>query len=174
MDYFLLKQDERYRNIPMLMDLMKKIDWRDINLTNAHKIEEDTVFYVKAEEDSNYLDIIDRQLYLVSDKLKKIIEKYVPNTIFKRIILIDQKHERQENYFLPIFEEVEALSSKSEFNLDKSVIKKLVLDGEKVKGKKIFKIKESQKTMIVVRLDAAESILRRYFTGIRFEKIQIE
>lgn len=174
MDYFLLKQDERYKNIPLLMDLMKKIDLRHINPADAYKIENSIIFYVKAEEESSYLDIIDKQLYLVSDRLKKIIEKYVPNTIFKMIILIDSKHERQENYFLPIFEEVEALNNKSEFNLDRSIIKKLILDKEKIKDKKIFKIKESEKTRIIVRLDAAESILRRDFTGIKLEKIQVE
>ncbi|MBC2580546.1 imm11 family protein [Clostridium sp. DJ247] len=174
MDYFLLKQDERYTDVPLLLDLMKKIDLRSINQMDAHKIEDTTLFYVRAEEESSFLDILDRQLYLVSDGLKKILEKYVPNTLFKMMILIDKKNERQENYFLPIFEEVEALSPNCEFNLDKSVIKKLVLDGEKIKGKKIFKIKESEKPMIVVRLDAAESILRRGFEGIRLEKIQVE
>lgn len=174
MDYFLLKQDERYSNVPLLLDVMSKIDKRNINVLNAHKIEDTIIFYVKANEETSYLDILHRQLYLVSDKLKKLLEKYDSNIIFKAMPLIDLEHEIQENYFLPIFEEVEALSENCEFNLDKSVIKKLILDEKKIKEKKIFKIKHSEQTLIVVRLDVAESILRRDFTGIKLEKLSIE
>ena len=37
-----------------------------------------------------------------------------------------------------------------------------------------FLCKESDKTLIVVRLDAAESILRRDFKGIYLERLSIE
>lgn len=174
MDYFLLKQDERYNNVPMVLDVMKKIDKRNINLLKADKIQDTIIFYVKADEETSYLDILHRQLYLVSEKLKKLLEKYDSNIIFKAMPLIDLEHENQENYFLPIFEEVEALSDKCEFNLDKSVIKKLILDEKKIQGKKIFKISHDKQTLVVVRLDIAESILRRDFTGIKLEKLSIE
>lgn len=153
---------------------MKKIDYRNINELNAHKIDDTIIFQVKAEADSDFLDILDKQLYLISDRLKKIVEKYEPEMIFKMMPLIDLKHEKQENYFLPIFEEVEALSPKCEFNLNKSIIKKLILLEEKIKDKKIFKIKEGEKPLVVVRLDVAESILRRNFIGIALEKITVE
>lgn len=174
MDYFLLKSDERYTNIPMLVDVFQTIDKRNINLLNAHKIENTIVFYAEADKETNFIDVLDRQLYLISKNLKKLIEKYTPNTIFKLIPIIDTNKERQETYYLPIFEEIEALSDKSEFNLDKSVIKKLVLDEEKIKEKKIFKIKEGDKTLIVVRLDVAESILRREFYGVELERVEVD
>ena len=49
MDYFLLKQDEEYTNAPKLMDVFKNIDVRNINLLNAHKIEEIVMFNVKCD-----------------------------------------------------------------------------------------------------------------------------
>ena len=49
-----------------------------------------------------------------------------------------------------------------------------MLDEKKIKNKKIFKIKESDKTLIVVRLDAAESILRRNYDGIYLERLNVE
>lgn len=174
MDYFLLKLDERYGNIPVLLDVIKKIDPRNINRLDAHKIAGTIIFYVRADAGTSYPDILDRQLYLVSGGLKKIVEKYEPDTLFKTLPLIDLKNQRQENYFLPVFEEVEALSPRCEFNLDKSVVKKLVLQGDKLKGKKIFRLKGCAETLVVVRLDAAESILRRDFTGIRLERIELE
>ena len=148
MDYFLLKQDERYTNIPLLIDVVKKIGPMNIQRLNAHKIPESIIFYVQADKETSYLDLLDRQLYLISDRLKKIVEKYTPDTLFKMLPLINLKQKRHENYYLPIFEEITALSPNSEFNPDQSVIKKLVLDAEKIKGKKIFKIKGSSKPLV--------------------------
>lgn len=174
MDYFLLKQDKRYTNTPKLMDVFNKIDIRNINLLNAHKIEDMIIFNIKCNEETEFLDILDTQLFLISEDMKKIIEKYNVDIIFKIIPLIDLSHERQENYYLPIIEELNCLSEKSEFNLYKTEIKKIILNSEKIKGKKIFKIKESSKTLIVVRLDVAESLLRREYKGIYLERLEIE
>ncbi|MCT4509031.1 MAG: hypothetical protein N4A48_09785 [Tepidibacter sp.] len=174
MDYFLLKQDQRYTKTPSIIELARKIDKRNINQLNAHKIEDTTILNIKADSECYFLDILDRQIYLISDTLKKLFEKYEPDIIFKRIAFIDTKKQKQKNYFLPIFEEIEALSSNSEFTLDKSVIKKVILDEKKINNRKIFKIKEGTKTLIVVRLDVAESILRRDFIGIHLEKLEIE
>lgn len=174
MDYFLLKQDEWYTDTPLICDLMEKIDVRDINRENEHKIPDTVILFVKSKADSSYTDVFDRQLYLVSEKLKNILEKYDSDTIFKLLPLIDKENSRQENYFLPIFEDVEALSPNSIFNVNRTVIKKIILDGKKIQGKKVFKIKESDKPLIVVRLDAAESILRRNFKGIKLERLVVE
>lgn len=174
MDYFLLKQDERYTNTPRIIDLFKKIDTRNINLLKAHNIEDIIVFNVTADDNCEFLDVLDSQVFLISDDMKKIIEKYDRDILFKRLPLIDKKNSRQKNYSLPIFNEIEALSDKSEFNLNKTVVKKIILDKEKIQGKKIFKIKESSKPLIVIRLDVAESLLRRNFKGIKLERLQVE
>ena len=75
---------------------------------------------------------------------------------------------------MPIFEKIEALSEESEFNLDRTVVKKIVLDKDKINGIKIFQIKESSKTLIVIRLDVAESLLRRHFRGIKLERLEVK
>ena len=174
MDYFLLKQDEEYTNAPVLIDVFKKIDARNINLLNAHKIEDIIIFNVKCTDETEFLDILDRNLFLISEEMKKIIEKYDLGIIFKTIPLIDLERGKQENYYMPIFEEIKALSEKAEWNLNKTVVKKIILDKEKIKDKKIFKIKESEKTLIVVRLDVAESLLRREFKGMSLKRLEVE
>lgn len=173
MDYFLLKQDERYTNTPRLIDLFNKIDVRNINLLNAHKIEDIIVFKVNTSDTSEFLDILDNQLFLISKPMKEIISKYDNDILFKTLAFIDKRHNRQENYYMPIIEEIDALSDAAELNLNKTVVKKLILNKEKIQGKKIFKIKESSKPMIIVRLDVAESILRRNFKGIKLERVEI-
>lgn len=174
MDYFILKQDERYANTPVLRDVSHKIDSRNVNRFGAGKIADTLVFQVNADAESSFLDILDLQLYLISERLQKLIEIYEPGTIFKMIALIDRLQQRQHNYFLPIFEEVDALGPSSEFNLNRSVIKKLVLQADKIQGKKVFSIQESEKPLVIVRLDVAESILRRDFTGIRLIRVPLE
>ena len=174
MDYFLLKQDEEYINTPKLLDVFNSIDVRNINLLNAHKIEDILIFNVNCDDRTEFLDILDRNLFLISEGMKKIIEKYDSRIIFKIIPLIDLAHERQENYYMPIFEDLECLSEKAELNLNKTVVKKIILDNQKIKGKKIFKIKESVKNLIVVRLDVAESLLRREFKGICLERLELD
>ena len=57
--------------------------------------------------------------------------------------------------------------------MNKTIVKKIVLDGKKVQGKKIFKIKGGDKPLIVVRLDVAESLLRRGFTGIKLTPLEV-
>lgn len=174
MEYFLLKQDERYTNTPRILDITNKIDFRNINLVNAHKIEDIIICNVKCDEETRFLDVLDSQRFLISENMKKILEKFNEKIVFKTVPLIDLYNKRQENYYLPIFEEVEALSERAEFNLDKTIVKKIVLDNKKIQGKKIFQIKESVKPLIVVRLDVAESLLRRRFKGIRLEELVIE
>ena len=174
MDYFLLKQDEEYTNAPVLMDAFNRLDVRNINLLNAHKIDDIIIFNVKADEETEFLDILDKRLFLISEGMKKIIEKYDPGILFKTTPLIDLSYERQGNYYLPIFEEIECLSEKAELSLNKTVVKKIILDKEKIKEKKIFKIKESEKTLIVVRLDVAESLLRREFKGMCLKRLEVE
>ena len=173
MDYFLLKQDDRYTNVPYLIDVFKNINKKNLNLIDAHRIQEITVFNVKTDESSLFLDILDNQLFLISDGMEKILSKFNEKVIFKKIALIDHIKKRQGNYSLPIFEEIEALSEEAELNLNMTEIKKIVLDKEKIKGRKVFKIKEGSKTLIVVRLDVAESLLRRHFMGIKLERLEV-
>lgn len=173
-EYFVLKQDERETDVPVLVDIRRQIDVRDIHWASAHKLAEMIVMQVRANQESTCPDVLDGQLYLISDRLKRLVEQYAPDTIFKQTPLIDLKYRRQHHYFLPIFEEVEALSPRSERVGDGSVIRKLVLNGELLSGKRIVRIKESGKPLIVVRLDVAESILRRDFAGVRLERVQVE
>ncbi|MFS0556145.1 hypothetical protein [Brevibacillus sp. 179-C9.3 HS] len=174
MDYFLLKQDERYSDVPLLLDVRKKIDSRDIHRERAHKITDPLILQIKSGVESSFLDILEYPLFLLSDKLKRLVEAYEPDTLFKLTPLIDLSRHLQKNYYLPIFEEVEAVSAHSEFHRDNSQIKKLVLKEESMRGKKIARIKESVKPLIIVRLDVAESILRRDMTGIRLERVPVE
>ena len=50
MDYFLLKQDERYTNTPRLRDIFYKLNVKNISRLNAHKIDDVVIFNVDADD----------------------------------------------------------------------------------------------------------------------------
>ena len=174
MDYFLLKQDERYKNTPYLSNVFKKINIKDLNLFDCNKINNILVFSVQNERNTTFLDVLDNQIYLISKEMKKILDKFNADILFKDVALLDHYNKRQGNYSLPIFKEINALSDRSEFNMNKTIVKKIVLDSQKIKGEKIFKLAESSKTLVVVRLDVAEFLLRRNFKGIKLERLEID
>lgn len=172
MNYFLLKQDERYTNIPQIKNFFQVINSRDLNPLRADNIPENNSFFVKTLKNNQFIDIIDKPIFLVCEDMRKIMGKYNRNIIFKRAALIDHENMKQKIYNIPIWEEVEALHEDSEFKFN--VVKKIVLDKEKIKDKKIFKIKESDKTLVVIRLDVAESLLRRDFEGLSLERLKVK
>ncbi|MCA1295681.1 hypothetical protein LBW89_21980 [Paenibacillus sp. alder61] len=174
MEYFTLQQDERYTSFPILKELHKKIDFRHINRIQPHHLPDTTLFHVQAEAEADDLDVLSTQLFLVSERLKPLIEMYEPDCLFKLIPLIDMIHNKQAIYYLPIFQEIEALSPRSEFTVDRSVIKRLVLQEDKLQGKRIFRVAESVKPLIVVRLEVAESILRRDLVGISLKRVEVD
>jgi len=173
MDYFLLKQDERCTYVPSITNWTSEIDVRNLNLLNADKVKDAIVLYVKTSKNNNYINVLNHPFFLVSENMKNVLEKYDSNIIFKIIALTDFNNSKQNIYYLPIFEEIKALSEEAEMNLNKTVVKKLILNEEKIKNKKVFKIKESSENMIIIRLDVAESILRRDFNGIKLEKVEL-
>ncbi|WP_374020735.1 hypothetical protein ABU162_14820 [Paenibacillus thiaminolyticus] len=174
MDYFWLKQDDRHTDVPVLEQVRSKVDRRDIRWGSAHKIPDPIVFYVTAGPESEFLDVMDRQLYLVSEELKRLLAIYEPDAWFIFTPLLDLKGQRQKRYFLPILPEDMVLSPNSEWSPDKRFVNKPVLWGEKLQGKKIVRVQESDAPLVAVRLDVAESILRRGFTGVRLEKAIVE
>ena len=60
MDYFLLKQDERYTNTPRLRDIFYKLNVKNISRLNAHKIDDVVIFNVDADDRCEYTDILDK------------------------------------------------------------------------------------------------------------------
>ncbi|MNM87696.1 hypothetical protein D3C81_998850 [compost metagenome] len=54
------------------------------------------------------------------------------------------------------------------------MIKKLVLQRDKIGPRRIFRVKESERPLIIIRLDVAESILRRDLVGIRLKRVLME
>ena len=174
MQYFRINQDTDYLNAPVISDIIQQIDRRHTTREQAHNIAEITIFQLVSKEEDDFIDLLSRQLFLVSEPLKEAIRLYIPKLTFKMVILANHVQKQQRTYYLPIFEPIDCLSDKSIMTPDKSVIKKLVLKPSLMEKHSLFRVQHSYETIIIARLDAAESILRRNFRGIKLDRIELE
>ncbi|NEU28896.1 hypothetical protein [Paenibacillus ottowii] len=174
MDYFLLKQDVRYTNVPALLKVRETIDpWKLYDL-RPEDIVKPLMFHVKADAESIFIDYLEGPIPLFSDALKRLIQAYMPELPLKLTILTQIEQKIQKNYYIPFIAQLKAVHPESEWNVNQNVIRNLVLHADAIRGHKIFRVQESAAPLIVVRLDVAESILRRDFTGISLEQVRVK
>jgi hypothetical protein len=173
MQYFRLTQDPDYLNAPIIANAIDQIDRRYTVPKQAHKIAEVTIFSLQGKEKPDFIDVLLRQFFLVSSSLKETITLYRPKLSFKMVLLAHPVQKEQKTYYLPLLEPIECLSEESIMTPDKSKIKKLVLKHSIIQRETIFRVQHSHETIIIARLDAAESILRRNFRGTRLSTVEL-
>jgi hypothetical protein len=69
---------------------------------------------------------------------------------------------------------VDCLSEKSSLMPDKRSVKHLVLSQRALGRQAIFKVQHNDEDIIIARLDAAESILRRKPSGIKMYRVELD
>lgn len=173
MKYFLIETSKTMSNVPQLSRWYDKIDIRDIHVESAYKIAARQLIPVKAEPEFPFPDIISMPVFLMSQCAKTVAEMYEPGTVWKEIVLLDRENDKIYRYFLPVFEEVECLAEDTVFNLDHSILKKIVLKRNAVKDKNMFRIAGVRKQYIVGNLDVTESMLKRNMRGIGITELQV-
>lgn len=161
MKYYLIKESDQIKNTPHIMNWMKKIDERNITWGRYNKIPKITTLYV---QDNNFIvfpDVLSRPFFLITDKLHDILELYEPNMDYRQIVLIDKKKNKAVQYFMPHLQIVDCLGDGTEFNMDHSELKHVVLDKNKMPDKAIFQLDGVTNRHVVVNLNVLESFLRR-------------
>lgn len=165
MDYFIMKTDKRLHLLPQI-EFPKEY----ARMETAKP----SIVYVKeyAGLRIDYPDYLEKPFPLIADKFQKILQKYQQDMGFLRIVLIEKMTGQQKTYCLMRPMEI-ICADKNESQYDKKGnVQDFVLDVEKVEGRKIFLAKDYNKQLLV-RLDVAESILRREANGIWFEPVKV-
>jgi len=174
MNYFILSQDERIINAVKPVGIAQVIKKELLTIERMEELEElERQFPVLEKGEMVYTDFIEKPIMLISDAVKQLVEKYVPNMPFKAVVLTDMPKLMQALYWLVIPPKVRCLSAQTEFHLD-GTLKKLVIDEQLAAPYSFFQIEGIKEQFIVVNIELAESILRRDFRGIRLQKIQTE
>lgn len=169
-----MRQDQRYGNTPHFKEVFSQIAPQDLCPEQCNRIPAEMTLTIDTNKDLQYLDLLDLQVFMVSTKLKKLLAMYEPAMIFKRISTVNFYNGRNEIYWLPIFEAVDCIAPQSEFNRDKSVLHKIVLNETAINDKPIFRLGGVATPYVIARLDLVESILRRDFEGISFTRLAVQ
>jgi len=173
MDYFLLKQDMRYTDIPRLEPITQQIPVWKLPHLQPDDIREPLGLYMRSGEDTEFLDYMEEAVPLLSERMMKLWAMYNPAMAFRITVLLDRERMLQLPYYIPFPIVADVLHPDSEWNQDHSMLKQIVLDEAKLQQRRIFRIAGSARPEIVVRLDMAESMLRRDMTGIRLERLAV-
>lgn len=164
MDYFIMRTDKRLRRLPQIQ-LPKEFSTMEITKT---------VFaYVKKYNgmDTEYADYLESPVPLVAGKFQRILQKYQQDMVLQRVMLVEKETGKQKPYFFMKPPEIICADEKEPESDAGGRIQKFVLNEERVGTRKIF-LAGDYNRQLMVRLDVAESILRRESSGIWFEPVK--
>lgn len=169
MDYFFMKTDKRICRLPKLQLSEELLRLKQENIKHGSIT---SMVYIKGNSGliTEYADYYETPIPLIGERFQKIAQKYQPDAVFHRVILVEKQTGEQRPYYLLLPPEIECADKGESIYDDAGNIEKFVLEEEKVGRQRIFVAKDYKKKLIV-RLDVAESILRRGSNGIWFEPI---
>lgn len=173
MKFYLLGTDAVYSNYPKMKNWSGKMDSRNLNIHDAYKIPSRQLFMIQESENTVFTSIIDNPFPMISAEVREVFDLYEPHIIYKEVILLDSKYEKAGIYYLPILEEIDCLSEASEYNLNRSIIRKGIIDYERTEGKAIFRLAGVRHYYMAARLDLVESILKRNVKGIGLTELEV-
>ncbi|MCP1308915.1 imm11 family protein [Paenibacillus tyrfis] len=163
MYYFRLQQDKRFIDGLRLEQVSRDME-----------IKERNIVFVKEDGDKPvYLDFIDHPRRLVSDRLKALLEKYDDRLRFQSAIVTGRSTQRQDIYWFMEPGELDCLSGKTQVDAG-GTCRRLVLEAPNVRRERIFRVAGLQEDVLIVRLDIAESLLRRAFTGLQLTPVELD
>ncbi|MFM9281130.1 hypothetical protein [Paenibacillus jiagnxiensis] len=173
MRYFRLMADERVQHRVEPSSLSRLQVEEVMSVTRSPETQETSLFLsVYTDQRTVYPDFLEYPLPLVSDRVKGLLEKYMPELAWKAAILTDFEQARQEAYWVLRPPVMDCLSNQSERYPDQT-LKQLVL--RQVEGMPpVLRIGGLLEPYIYIHLSVAESLLRRSLTGIRVERIEME
>lgn len=174
MKFYILGTDEDFSNYPKIKNWFRKIDFKNFNIYDAYKIPQRQLLHIEESENTVFTSIIEHPFPLVLSEVKEVFDMYESHIIYKEVVLLDSKNEKTGIYYLPILEEVNCLNERSEFNLNRSIIRKGVIDYERTDGKAIFRLGGVNHYYMVGRLDLVESILKRNVRGIGLKELEVQ
>lgn len=175
MEYFKLTDTPELEHAPKLKNWYGRFDVRDITLASYTKLPNREMFFVEEEMGMQFTDIILFPFLLISHQVNAVIKMYREVCFTKEIVLFDQRNERAEIYYLPVFDETDQIrlaTCRYEDGVCVSRIGQSGMNAAEVK-KHIFWVKEGDKRHTILSLDLAESLIRRGITGLGLEEVRL-
>lgn len=172
MRFFTMEQDRslsdiiQFRNFEI--DGPRHIFYKE----DAADIDESAMLYLAADSGETAPDFIQSPVHLVSDKVKKVLDMYEDDMVFRTVAIADKKRESVRVYHHLLLERLDVCSKHTEFYPNGSV-KRLVLDPEKIGEHKVFMLSDNRFKAPYVSLEVVESLLRREVIGITWKEVEV-
>jgi hypothetical protein len=174
MEYYIISQDERVINYAEPSGLSKLIGKDMIRNGDLDALNTEPVMvYIKDKDESEFIDIIEKPVLLISDKIKQVFDMYGNDELYKPVVLGNSKNMETCLYHLIVPKRAECLSKSSEFNPD-GTVKRLVLDGSKIISEHIFSVNGIREYFVIVDLDVVENIIRSDYLGIKLKRVEVD
>lgn len=174
--YYLISQQPGLHPLPRTIDWNKGVD--KTFLTENLSYKQPTISSVLVES-SNTIEIIYPDILFIdfipvfSEKAIEVLKIYESAMTIKHVNLIEGAGEDIKPYHIPILKEVDCLSEKTIFKCGRQ-IDKGVLTKKNIPDFSIFKIAgEIDKHKTVVRVDLAESLLKRRLKGVTLKEMEV-
>ncbi len=161
MEYFWIRQDSRYLHIPMIQGFYQNMRRQDFTIDRAHRIPDRNIAFCDTDQEWDCIDILDRQGFLVSEMVRHVFLMYEERINYKFFCCLNNRTGEYINYYAPIIPQLDCLAEKRTVKLEKG----------KIGDSGIFRVKNTEKEMVVIRLDVAESLLRRRVKGIIWNRM---
>lgn len=164
MKYFWVTVDKNFVP-PVPIGWFGKIDKKILGENKFYEMPKHMLFEVEKHIQMAFTDIITFPCFMVSRTVKDMFLRYAPDIKFVRIILYDRERQHSKPYYLPFIKSAGWVRKGSNGVL--SVEKGLL------NNKAIIRMDGIDKTYIMLRMDLAESILRRQTIGIGLNEVII-
>jgi hypothetical protein len=128
------------------------------------------VFFVTGQAKTAYTDFLEKPTLLVSDEFKKVAKLYNKAYKYDSVALTEEESELQTMYWHIEMPYMNCLSEKTGFHHD-GTLKNIVIAEKRAEGKAMLRLKNKLWDVYIVRLDMAESILRRALCGFIMEPV---
>ncbi len=138
------------------------------------KSETPAAFYVRSTEMAEYSDYIERPAVFISDSVYRMVKKYDSTVKLGSAVFIDQNNGDQRLYWsLENMEGNSACISEESKRNKLEFITQLILDAREIPNQPLFRAVHGQQRFTIMRLDLAESLLRRGVCGFQLQPVAI-
>jgi len=131
MKYFLMGTDEA-NYIHYYINKNHALDIRFLTKEKVDRLPLWNVLEMEFPGEGFFPDLLCRPCIMMSEMFMKTVIMYSQETIYRTVKLWDKRNGINATYFLPILEEAECMSEKTEFNSIGNRVEKLVLDRNKM------------------------------------------
>lgn len=174
MEYFRLRQDRRYLFTPYintLRDILRRTE--DLYAGNVIAVPDFNSVFVSSDRPCDFVSVLDQQIFLVKDELKHVFSLYEPLLKFKQFFIFNNRRGEYCPYYAPIFKKIDCISTTSKRNPYNGRLINCIIDEKQIRDESIFMLPDDREKIIVIRLDVAESLLRRGIRDFCLERMEV-